>query len=148
MVTVRTTTKVHLGRRGTIILCSLLGILLLIIGISLMSRSVKFSNRGVSVEARVSDIKVSKSSKSTSYTPHVTFDTLDGETVSVSLNVRYTNRSPYSVGDKVKIIYLQEDPTTVIMDSFFSKYGLPVIFILAGIVCLFIGAVRLISPKT
>jgi len=147
MVRVRTRTQVHLGRKGTIMLCSFLGIILLLIGISMMSRTVKFSNRGVSVETKVSDIKVSKSSKSTSYTPHVTFDTLDGETVSVSLNVKYTNRSPYSVGDKVKIIYLQEDPKTVVIDSFFSKYAFPVIFIAAGIICLFVGVVKIISPK-
>ncbi|NLM28347.1 MAG: DUF3592 domain-containing protein [Clostridiaceae bacterium] len=147
MVRVTTRTKFHLGRRGTIVLCAILGIALILIGIGLLSRSAKFSNKGVSVEAKVSDIKVSKSSKSTTYTPHVTFDTLDGKTVSVSLNVKSTNRSSYSVGDKVKIIYLQEDPTTVIMDSFFNKYGFPVLFIMGGILCLFLGVKRIISPR-
>lgn len=146
MVRVRTRTQVHLGRRGTIILCSFLGVILLLIGISLMSKTIKMTNRGITVEAQVSNIKVSRTSKTTSYTPEVKFKTLTGDTVSVSLN-KYTGRSPYSVGDNVSIIYLQDDPKTIILDSFFNKYGFPVIFIVVGILCLFIGAVKIISPK-
>ncbi|HEY8500086.1 MAG TPA: DUF3592 domain-containing protein [Clostridia bacterium] len=146
MVRIRTRTRYNLGPKGTIILFSLFGILFLIIGISMLSKTVKMANRGISVAAQVSNVKVSKSSNSTSYTPEVTFKTLAGDTVSVTLN-KSTNRPAHSVGDKVNIIYLEDDPKTIIVDSFFDKYGFPIIFIVAGIICLFIGVGRILSPK-
>lgn len=121
MVRVRTRTKFHLGRRGTIVLLFLLGISLLAIGTGLLSRFVKLTNRGVSVEAQVTDIKVTRIAKTTKYIPRISFETLEGETVSIELGINYTSPPSFSKGDKIKIIYLQDDPKTVIMDSFFDN---------------------------
>lgn len=143
MITVRTRTKFHLGRKGTIILCSFLGIVFLLVGINLLSKSIKLSSDGISVQAQVTDVKTSRIGKNTYYTPEIRFTTPDGETVKVQLDK--TTRAPaYSVGNKVGIIYSQDNPQKVLVDSFFNKYGFPVIFIMAGVITLLVAVLRVI----
>lgn len=143
MITVKTKTKFHLSRRGTIILCSLLGIMLLLVGANLFSKTVKITNSGISVEAQVTNIKTSRIGKKTNYTPEIRFTTSKGETINVQLDK--TTRPPaYSVGDKVSIIYSQDDPKEVLVDSIFNKYGFPIIFIAGGIICLLVGVFKVI----
>jgi len=135
---IRTRTKIHLGRKGTVLLCFLLGIAFLLIGISVLSRSKRIINNGISVEAQVVNVKVSRMSKKTYYEPEIGFTSLNGETIHAKLGK--TSGSPaYSAGDKVKIIYSKDNPNEIIVDSFFSKYGFPVIFIAAGALLLLIG---------
>jgi hypothetical protein len=143
MITVKTKTKFHLGRRGTIILCSLLGIALLLVGINLLSKSIEIINNGISVEAQVINIKTNRIGKKISYTPEIRFITQEGETVNAQLE-KSTGHPFYSVGDKVSIIYSQDDPKEVLVDSVFHKYGFPIIFIAASIISLLLPS-RLLS---
>jgi hypothetical protein len=143
MATIRTRTRVHLGRKGTILVCLLLGIVFLLIGISVLSRNNKIINNGVSVEAQVVNVNVNRMNKKTYYEPEIRFATVNGETVNAKLN-ETSGSSPYSVGDKVKIIYSKDNPNKIIVDSFFSKYGFPVIFITAGALLIIIGLLKVI----
>ena len=143
MITVKTRTKFHLGRRGTIILCFLLGIALLLAGISLLSKSIEITNNGISVEAQVTNIKTNRIGKKTNYIPEIRFTTPKGETVNVQLE-KSTRPPAYSVGDKVSIIYSQDNPKEVLVDSIFNKYGFPIIFIAAGIISLLVGVLEVI----
>jgi NADH:ubiquinone oxidoreductase subunit 6 (subunit J) len=143
MITVRTRTKFHLGRRGTIILCAILGIVLLLAGINLLSRSIKITNNGISVEAQVTNVKTKRIGRKTSYTPEIRFTTSRGETVNVQLQ-KSTGSPAYSVGDKVSIIYSQDDPKKVLVDTVFNKYGFPIIFMATGIISLLIGVLKII----
>lgn len=144
MVTVKTRTKLHLGRRGTIILCSLLGIVLLLVGANLLSKTVKVTSNGISAEAQVTNIKINRICKKTNYTPEIKFTTTNGKTVNVQLE-KSTGSPAYSVGDKVSIIYSQDDPKEVLVDSFFSKYGFPIVFIVAGIISLLAGVLKMFT---
>lgn len=143
MATVRTRIKIHLGRKGTIILCSLLGIALLLAGISLLSKSIKMINDGISAEAQVINVKTNRIGRKTNYTPEIRFATSEGETVNAQLD-KTTGSPAYSIGDKVSIIYSQDDPKEVLVDSIFNKYGFPIIFIAAGALSLLIGVLKAI----
>ncbi|MGE5614980.1 MAG: DUF3592 domain-containing protein [Bacillota bacterium] len=135
---IRTRTGIHLGRKGTFFLCLLLGIALLLAGIGLLSRTNRIINNGISVEAQVTNVKVSRSGKNTYYTPEIRFATSEGKTVNTTLN-KTTGSPAYSVGDKVRIIYSKDNPNDILVDSFFNKYGFPVIFIMAGFIVLIVG---------
>lgn len=143
MATIRTRARIHLGRKGTILLCLLLGIALLLVGISLLSKSKRIINNGISVEAQVINVKVNRIGKNTYYTPEIRFTTLKGETANAKLDK--TSKSPaYSSGDKVGIIYSKDDPNEILVDSFFNKYGFPTIFIVVGAISLLIGLLKII----
>jgi|LSQX01.2.fsa_nt_gb hypothetical protein len=134
---VKTRTKLHLGRRVTTILCFLLVIALLLAGINLLFRSIEITSNGISVEAEVINIKTKRIGQKISYTPEISFTTQRGENVRVQL-AKSTNYPVYSIGDKVGIIYSQVDPKEVLVDSIFNKYGFPMIFIVVGVLCLFL----------
>lgn len=142
-----TRTKFHLGRRGSIIMFFLVGVLFLAVGIYLLSNTARMSSNGLSTQAEVVNIKATHNSKKKiEYTPEIRFTTAEGERVNTKLDK--TTRPPaYSVGDEVKIIYTKDKPTDILVDSVFNRYAFPALFVILGIVSLFAGVFEVIRGR-
>jgi len=147
MVTIRTRTKFNLGRRGSVILFLLMGILFLAMGAYSLSNTIRIINNGISVEAQVTNIKTKRSSNKTYYTPEIKFTTNKGEVVNTMLDISSSSRD-YSVGDRISIIYSKDAPKDVILDTAFNKYGFPIILIGAGVISLILCALTIFRGKS
>jgi len=87
-------------------------------------------------------------SVSYTYAPRTKFKTMEGETV--EFNSRNSSSPPaYSVGQKVKVLYVPTNPQSASIDSFWSLWGLAsilggigLVFLLGGIFIFFMMSKR------
>ncbi len=110
-----------------------------LIGISFLSSNLDMVKNGTYTKATIIEMVKHISSKSTTYFPVVEYETSTGEMIRIQSSTGSgSNPNAYKPGEKVNIIYSESDPNNFIFDKFFDKYGFPVIFIFAGILCLFL----------
>jgi len=115
----------------------IMSVLFSLIGISFLSSNMDMVKNGTYAKATVIELVKHTSSKSTTYYPVIEYKTSTGELIRTqSSSGTGSNPNAYKAGDKINIIYSKSDPNKFIFDKFFNKYGFPVIFIFAGILCL------------
>lgn len=118
-----------------------------LLGILFLSSNMDIIKNGTYTTATVIELVKHTSSRSTTYYPVVEYETLTGELIRTqSSSGTGSNPNAYKAGDKINIIYSVSDPGNFIYDKFLDKYGFPVIFIFAGVLCLLLE-IRLIVRK-
>jgi len=119
------------------------GTLFVLIGYFFLSSNLELIKNGTITKATVIEIVEKTSSKSTAYYPMVEYLTSSGELIRIESSTGVTQNA-YKAGDLINIIYNGSDPRSFIFDRFFDKYGFPVIFMLAGGLCLIINIVQIV----
>jgi hypothetical protein len=103
---------------------------LLVVGIVLLVRTVRFVTSAHQADARVTKVdqhgSVSKDRTTRTYRP--TFEFLDagGTSRTVTLD-HYSSTYNYTVGRRVKVLYLPDDPHRLRVASFFGVWGVTLI---------------------
>jgi hypothetical protein len=73
------------------------------------------------------------------YAPVISFENLDGETITVTSDVGYGEHFAYTNGDEVPLLYLASDPQSARIRSIFELIGLPVVLAGFGFVFWIVG---------
>lgn len=81
-----------------------------------------FLAEAIRAEGTVIELRLSRSSDSTTYAPVVNFIARNGEKITFVSSVS-SNPPSYTVGEKADIFYLPADPYDAKLDSFFSLWG-------------------------
>ncbi len=129
-------------RRNSVFLLLVLGVLFVVGGIWSLNNSIDKINKGVPVSAEVISMETKHGRKNKiMYTPVVRFTTAKGDAISTQLDV--SSSSPaYDIGQKVPVIYQPTEPTDVMLDTFFGKYGISLILAGMGAAAIFGGIVE------
>lgn len=110
-------------------------IVLLGLGVwSFKNNQAKIAN-GITVKAKVMGMEEGRSFQKVYYTPILQFTTRQGEVITTKLDMS-GGSSDYSTGDEIEVMYLPEDPSVVMSNNWFMKYGLPLVFFAMGIICM------------
>lgn len=122
------------------ILCLLVGLVFITVGRHLFSSRQSLAKNGLAAEATVIRLIKHSSTKSATYRPELEFTTQNGKTIRF---VYSTGRNPpaYSVGQRVKVFYLDDKPENAVIDSGFEFLGLPVIFMSSGALFLLVSLI-------
>jgi uncharacterized membrane protein len=116
------------------------------IGVFLLKSNIELANNGIKTEASVIDYRRDMSGKSVIYKPVVEFTLTNGETFQTISDTGSSGR-PYNIGQKIGIIYMEDDPDNFVIDSFFQVYGFPGIFAFAGILVLVLAIYGVIKKR-
>jgi hypothetical protein len=142
------------GKKNTvfaIVIMIIMGVVFLTAGIYTLSSRINLSKNGISAVGRVVKVNRHHSSKNTTYRPVVEFTTSSGEKIQVEYP-NGTNPPKYSVGDRVTVRYLENNPKNFLIDSTFEVYIFPIIFISIGaliiLLCLFLIRKNVHMSKT
>jgi hypothetical protein len=101
---------------------SLIGLGMLVGAFFWYKSTNEFLADAITAEGTVIELRLSRSSDSTTYAPVVNFITQDGETITFVSSVS-SNPPSYRVGEKADIFYLPADPYDAKLDGFFSLWG-------------------------
>jgi hypothetical protein len=133
----------------------IIGIILLLTSGFLGYSRIKFLDNSVKTEGVVVRYveagTVTSSSTSAritrmTYAPVVSFNSSDGKTFEFRSAIS-SNNKPYSIGDKVKVAYLKENPSVAEIYSFIRMWLLSLGVLFGGIVVLLIGIIGLKHPE-
>ena len=109
----------------------LLGVLFLLIGSSFFWNMFWFKRMGIATIAIVTDIKNSNDqNRSGKECPVISYTTENGSNFTYDVGSQYS--TPYSIGQKLKIVYSKIDPRRVIIDSFFYTWCAPLVLSVLG----------------
>jgi ABC-type phosphate/phosphonate transport system permease subunit len=97
-----------------------------------------FISKAIITEALVADLAYYKSDGT--YAPIITFKTLDGIEKTVKSSSR-SKPSAYSIGDTVKVAYLQSNSNSWMIFDFWSKYLVTIVAGFLGMVFTAVGGV-------
>jgi len=131
----------------SIVLLVLSGTLFLIIGAIVLSNRMSLAKNGIAVEATVIGLEEhyskragtqNKNKTTLTYRPKIEFTTSDGQKIRL-VYPNGSNPPQYSIGDKINIIYSEDNPENIVIDSKFQIYIFPIIFVVLGAVLLISG---------
>lgn len=120
------------------IVFSLLGFGMLAVSLFLYTATKEFLKDAVTAQGTVTELVRSKSSDSTTYRPVVEFKTADGSVVEFTSSMG-SNPPSFSRGEVVEVFYEEASPEKAKINTFFSLWGLPLIFGSVGLVFFLIG---------
>ena len=126
------------------VLLLVVGGVFVLLGLSLLSSNMDVIKHGTYTKGTVIEMVKHIASKSTTYTVVIEYVTSTGARIR-SESPTGSNSKAYKAGDKVTIIYSESDPNKFLFDKFFDKYGFPVIFIFAGVLCLIINILQTVQ---
>lgn len=123
-----------------ILVCSVIGLVFTIWGIISYKKGDFLREHGKKVQGEVVDIIKERSKDSNGYYqnyyyPVVSFKTALGESVRKKLDFGSTS-SFYARGQEVSIVYDPENPYNCNINSKFLLFGLPIILISIGLICM------------
>ncbi|OQB24220.1 MAG: hypothetical protein BWY11_01294 [Firmicutes bacterium ADurb.Bin182] len=113
------------------VIAAIIGLAFIGLGVFLLNNSLKLVQNGIKTEATVIDYRRDTSGNNVTYKPVVEFKLTSGETIQSIDDLGSSNRQ-FTKGQKVQIIYMEDDPDNFVINSFFRVYGFPCIFIVAG----------------
>ncbi len=120
----------------------LLGIVFLIFGIIQFFKAKKLVANGVTVSAKIIEIRQKESQSqdadgftttSYSYAPVFEFEAKDGKKYTVESGHGFANKNKFKIGDMVDVVYLEEKPQSASIKKFGSLWSLPLILIFVGV---------------
>jgi len=119
--------------------------LFLVSGIGFVVEAVIFQSQAESARGEVIDVDASYDSDGgVSYTPLIRYRRRDGRSYEAETHISSSGYD-YRIGERVDILYGSDHPGTVRIDSFFSLYGLGLIFAVIG--GIFIAVLRLVRKR-
>lgn len=101
--------------------------LFVVIGLFFARESYQLTTTGTRAEGIIVDMERRRDSDGTSYAPIVEFVAENGETVTFTSNVSSSSRP--TIGERVKVIYPANSPADAEIDSFFTLWFIPIMFI-------------------
>jgi hypothetical protein len=122
---------------------SLVGALLLVIGIIIWINTRMFAARAQQVKGTVDHMKYRHDSDGVSYAPVFQFKTLSGESIQVAEMV-YSNPPQFHAGQVVDILYDPQNPKRARINKGSNLYFVPLLLAGMGLLFFGIGAVLLI----
>jgi len=106
--------------------------LFILIGLGFLADAVVFVSDAQGTQGQVVEIRRSYSDDGgVSYTPTIRYRRSDGRIFEAETNMASSGYN-YDIGERVDILYAFDDPEEVRIDSFFSLYGIGLIFIAMG----------------
>jgi hypothetical protein len=109
----------------------------LAVGAGLLADAYTFIQKAESTHGEVIGIRANRSDDGTSYTPTIRYNRGDGQVFEAETHISSSGYN-YKVGERVEILYSNDAPDTVRINSFFSLYGPGVIVSAVGAVFLLI----------
>jgi hypothetical protein len=118
-------------------------LLFLMAGAGMVFEAIVFVSQAESTQGRVIQVERSHDSEGgVSYTPLILYESGEGLYYEGETHISSGNYD-YDIGDRVEILYSYADPETVRINSFFSLYGIGLIFAaMGGLFVLVLMAVR------
>lgn len=121
-----------------------LGIIFFIVSLITTANRFVFLSKASASEGEV--VNLIKNTSSKTYTPEVRFYTKDGN-ARVFRSDFSSNPPAFKVGERVKVLYLEDAPDTVMIDSFFSLWLLQLVFLFFGLTFSAISVSNLLKLK-
>jgi len=125
---------------------SVLGVGLLIGAVYSANNSYEFKNAASLTQGKVVDYIKRRSNDGTTYAPVIEFVTEKNTTVEFTSSSSSSYRS-YSIGDKIDVLYLENNPNNARINSFMSLWFLPIILGFIGSVFFGIGLYAYLQNK-
>jgi len=120
--------------------------LFFLMGLGFLTDAIMFVSDAQSARGQVVEISRSYNNEGgASYTPTIRYRRSDGRTFEAETHIASGNYD-YGIGDQVDILYAFDDPEVVRIDSFFSLYGIGLIF--AAIGGVFLRIITWVRRKT
>jgi len=118
-------------------------LIFLMVGVGLVVEAIIFVSQAESALGKVVHVQRSYDNDGgASYTPLILYETGEGLYFEAETHISSGNYD-YDIGNRVEILYSYSDPETVRINSFFSLYGIGLIFAaMGGIFVLVLIAVR------
>jgi hypothetical protein len=114
------------------ILLFILGTMALLGGVAFLLYMVNFKKNAIRATGTVIEIKTSTGrTTSITYSPVIKFRTFEGK--ECIYDVSSFSYTKYQIGDKIEVLYSRNDPTNVIVDSFYNMFMPPLVIIITGI---------------
>lgn len=129
------------------VVVSLLGALLLVIGIILGINTRMFAARAQQVKGTVDHMKFRHDSEGGGYAPVFQFKTLNGESIQFAGMV-YSNPPQFKDGQIIDVLYDPQNPQRARINKATNLYFVPLFSAGMGLLFLVIGVVMLISKLT
>ena len=120
------------------IVFSFVGISALLVALLVYIITTSFLQTAEKANGVVIDLHRSVSSDSTTYRPEVEFETLAGEKIRFISNTG-SNPPSFSRGEKVEVLYQQDEPQQAKINTFLSLWLLPLLFGVLGFIFTAIG---------
>jgi hypothetical protein len=116
----------------------IIGLLLISISIWLFSDSYSFTQNAEWVVGKVIDFQEKRSDQNYTYAPIVSFETTNNDVIKF-ISSTSSNPPSYKVGEIVNVLYIPSNPHKAKIDSFFSLWGISLIFFSLGFVFFTVG---------
>ena len=110
-------------------------VLFLLFGLGFVAEAVLFVSGAQSTRGQVVEIRRNYDDGSVNYTPTIRYSRGDGQTYEAETHIASSGYD-YDLGTQVDILYSDDDPYVVRIDSFFSLYGVGLVFAVFGAVFL------------
>ena len=117
---------------------SIVGPCMLIGALLFFWNTQNFINNSESTNGTVIDLVQSRTDSGVVYKPVVEFQTQDGSTIEFT-SMAGTNPPQFSTGDSVSVYYKESSPNKARLNSFFSLWGLSLIFGGIGLIFSIVG---------
>jgi uncharacterized protein DUF3592 len=104
----------------------------------------RFLKRAVRTTGVVEGLNVDRTSKGTTYTPVIRFETAAGASVVATAN-RGSSRSSYQVGQTIPVLYDPANPQKLEVNKFWDRWTMVAVALGTAVVLLFIGLSGLTS---
>lgn len=107
-------------------------VLFILFGLGFLADAIIFASDAQSARGRVVDISRSYNDEGgVSYRPTIRYRRSDGRTFEAETHIA-SGSYDYRIGERVDILYAFDEPEVVRIDSFFSLYGIGLIFAVTG----------------
>ena len=108
-------------------------------GIYSLNEKMEFFKHTIEAEGTIIDIE-SRSGKNVTYHPVVTFQAKNGNSYTFTST---SSSNDFTKGQKLKIMYKEENPQMARINSFKERWGLPLAFLISGMVIALRMAVKI-----
>lgn len=123
-------TKKEIKNPYVFLIVALVGLLMMAAGVFYYLQSSELAGNGLAAEGTVTKIFSTRSSKRASYYANIEFKTVDGQSVSFDYSIR--NSNSLSVGEKVPVLYLRDNPAVATKNSFNGLWSQPLMVFIIG----------------
>ncbi len=120
-----------------------LGIVFLLVGLVATFLNYRFMQNAIATSGTVLHVQIDSSGENPTYRPIIMFDDANGNS-QVASTYMASNRYNFEKGQKLDVLYTLDDLETVKINSWFGRWGLGVMFIIAGV---FFTGIALFASK-
>ncbi|MHA1527975.1 MAG: DUF3592 domain-containing protein [Alphaproteobacteria bacterium] len=106
--------------------------IVVVVGLGVLADAIIYTTEAGSTRGEVVDVSRHYGGEGgVSYLPTIRYRRDDGRTFEAATHISSGNYD-YDIGERVDILYSHDDPTEVRINSFFSLYGIGLVFVVTG----------------